>query len=135
MQLDRIEGAVDSFLNARRDGVYFPPEWYGRLSLDDGCRVQLGVLKRLVAGGAQHVGWKVGLTSEAIQRQFEVPEPVFGFLLAESTGGQCERNRECDESHCDDFARSITTASRAILDLATCRGTPSEIRNIAMAQR
>ena len=83
MQLDRIEGAVDSFLDARPDGVYFPPEWYGRLSLDDGCRVQLGVLKRLVAGGAQHVGWKVGLTSEAIQRQFEVPEPVFGFLLAD----------------------------------------------------
>src|SRR5579859_3444808 len=79
----RLERAIDSFLKARMDGVYFPPEWYGKLSLDDGCRVQLGVLRRLVAGGAQHIGWKVGLTSEAIQRQFDVPEPVFGFLLAE----------------------------------------------------
>jgi 2-keto-4-pentenoate hydratase len=81
--LDRIERAIDSFANARRDGVYFPPEWYGKLSLDDGCQVQLGVLSRLVADGARHIGWKVGLTSEAIQRQFGVPEPVFGFLLAD----------------------------------------------------
>jgi 2-keto-4-pentenoate hydratase len=81
--LDRIERAIDSFAKARRDGVYFPPEWYGKLSLDDGCRVQLGVLSRLVADGARHIGWKVGLTSEAIQRQFGVPEPVFGFLLAD----------------------------------------------------
>jgi 2-keto-4-pentenoate hydratase len=80
---DRIDSAIESFLKARREGVYFPPEWYGRLSLDDGCRVQLGVLNRLVAAGAKHIGWKVGLTSEAIQRQFGVPEPVFGFLLAD----------------------------------------------------
>jgi 2-keto-4-pentenoate hydratase len=82
-QFERIERAIDSFTKARLNGVYFPPEWYNRLSLDDACRVQLGVLQRLVADGAKHIGWKVGLTSEAIQRQFGVPEPVFGFLLAE----------------------------------------------------
>jgi 2-keto-4-pentenoate hydratase len=80
---ERLERAIDDFFNARTSGVYFPPQWYGKLSLDDGCQVQLGVLKRLVAGGATHIGWKVGLTSEAIQRQFDVPEPVFGFLLAD----------------------------------------------------
>jgi 2-keto-4-pentenoate hydratase len=80
---ERIGRAIDDFFNARVDGVYFPPAWYGKLSLDDGCQVQLGVLKRLVAGGAKQIGWKVGLTSEAIQRQFGVPEPVFGFLLAD----------------------------------------------------
>jgi 2-keto-4-pentenoate hydratase len=80
---ERIERAIGSFFDARLSGVYFPPEWYDKLSLDDGCQVQLGVLKRLVDGGAKQIGWKVGLTSEAIQRQFRVPEPVFGFLLAE----------------------------------------------------
>jgi 2-keto-4-pentenoate hydratase len=67
---ERIERAIGSFFDARLSGVYFPPEWYDKLSLDDGCQVQLGVLKRLVDGGAKHIGWKVGLTSEAIQRQF-----------------------------------------------------------------
>lgn len=80
---ERIERAIADFFAARSEGVYFPPAWYGELSLDDGCQVQLGVLKRLVAGGAKQIGWKVGLTSEAIQRQFGVPEPVFGFLLAD----------------------------------------------------
>jgi 2-keto-4-pentenoate hydratase len=31
--------------------------------------------------GARRVGWKVGLTSRAIQQQFQVHEPVFGCLL------------------------------------------------------
>jgi 2-keto-4-pentenoate hydratase len=78
-----IDGAIDDFLQARLDGIYFPPAWYDRLSLEDACRVQLGVLRRLVDNGATHIGWKVGLTAEAIQRQFRVREPVFGFLLAD----------------------------------------------------
>ena len=30
---------------------------------------------------ARLVGWKVGLTSHAMQEQFRVPEPLFGYLL------------------------------------------------------
>jgi 2-keto-4-pentenoate hydratase len=78
-----IDGAIDDFFQARLDRIYFPPAWYDRLSLEDAYRVQLGVLRRLVDNGATHIGWKVGLTAEAIQRQFRVAEPVFGFLLGD----------------------------------------------------
>jgi len=43
-------------------------------------RLQLALIGRR---GARRVGWKVGLTSQAIQQQFQVHEPVFGCLLAE----------------------------------------------------
>lgn len=72
---------IADFWEQRQRGVYFPPAWLGRLSLDEGYRVQLGLMERRVAAGGRHVGWKVGLTSEAMQRQFQVHEPVFGFML------------------------------------------------------
>jgi 2-keto-4-pentenoate hydratase len=88
-----IDAAIDDFLQARLEGIYFPPAWYDRLSLDQACRVQLGVLRRLLANGAQQIGWKVGLTAEAIQRQFRVREPVFGFLLADGVHASPARVR------------------------------------------
>ncbi len=72
---------AESFWQSRQRGVYFPPEWFGRLSLNDGYRVQLGLLERRLAAGARLIGWKVGLTSEAMQQQFRVHEPLFGYLL------------------------------------------------------
>jgi 2-keto-4-pentenoate hydratase len=72
---------TESFWQSRQRGVYFPPEWFGRLSLDDGYRVQLGLMRRRIGQGARLVGWKVGLTSEAMQQQFRVHEPLFGYLL------------------------------------------------------
>ena len=77
-----LDHVIAEFWQARQAGVYFPPAWCGRLSLDEGYRVQLGLLDRLVAAGERQVGWKVGLTASAIQRQFNVHEPVFGYLLA-----------------------------------------------------
>jgi 2-keto-4-pentenoate hydratase len=76
-----VARVVDDFWRERQRGVYFPPRWFGRLSLDQGYRVQLGLLERRVAAGAHLIGWKVGLTSEAMQQQFRVPEPLFGYLL------------------------------------------------------
>src|SRR5579862_3942996 len=74
---------IESFWQRRREGVYFPPEWFGKLTIADGYHVQLGLLDRLLAAGSRQVGWKVGLTSVAMQQQFAVHEPVFGYLLAE----------------------------------------------------
>ena len=68
------------FEEARARGEYFPRAWFDRLSLDDAYRLQLALIDRR---GARRVGWKVGLTSTAIQQQFQVHEPVFGCLLAE----------------------------------------------------
>jgi 2-keto-4-pentenoate hydratase len=75
--------------------VYYPPQWFDRLTLDQACRVQLGLLDKSVAAGARHVGWKVGLTAAAIREQFRVHEPVFGYLLEE---GRLDSGVELDLS-------------------------------------
>jgi 2-keto-4-pentenoate hydratase len=78
-----LDRAVDEFWAARGRGVYFPPAWHDRLSLDDAYQIQLALVARRCTGGVSHVGWKVGLTATAIQEQFKVHEPVFGCLLSE----------------------------------------------------
>jgi len=77
-----IDQAIDAFWQCARQRVPAPPEWIGRLDRETAYRVQLGVLARHVRAGDLHVGWKVGLTSKAMQVQQRVHEPVLGFLLA-----------------------------------------------------
>jgi 2-keto-4-pentenoate hydratase len=74
--------AIDAFWAAARDRTGPPAHWMGRLDREEAYRVQLGVLARHVAAGERHAGWKVGLTSKAMQIQQKVHEPVLGFLLA-----------------------------------------------------
>ncbi len=76
-----IEVAVEAIWQGHRRGLHHPAEWQGRLTMDQAYRVQLGLLDRYVASGERHAGWKVGLTSRAMQEQQKVHEPVFGFLL------------------------------------------------------
>lgn len=76
-----LDQVVEEFWRERQRGVYFPPQWFDRLSLEDGYRVQIGLVRRMMAAGRRQVGWKVGLTAEPIQRQFGVHEPVFGHIL------------------------------------------------------
>jgi len=75
-----LAAVVAEFEAARIRGEYFPKAWFDRLSLDDSYRIQLALIRRR---GIRRVGWKVGLTSTAIQQQFQVHEPVFGCLLAD----------------------------------------------------
>lgn len=75
-----LSAAVAEFAVARARGEYFPNAWFDRLSLDDAYRLQLALIDRR---GDKRIGWKVGLTSRAIQQQFQVHEPVFGCLLAD----------------------------------------------------
>lgn len=72
---------IEAFWLERQRGVFFPPAFSGKLTLDQSYRVQLGLITRREAAGERHAGWKVGLTSKAIQDQFRVHEPVFGCLL------------------------------------------------------
>src|SRR5260221_3579405 len=78
-----LERAVGEFWQARERGVYFPDAWRDRLEQDDAYRIQLALVDRRCTGGITQVGWKVGLTSHAIQEQVGVHEPVFGCLLSE----------------------------------------------------
>jgi 2-keto-4-pentenoate hydratase len=77
-----VRQATEAIWAATMRGQYYTPEWKGRLTLEEGYRVQLGLLDRYVAGGERHVGWKVGLTAKSIREQIGVFEPVLGFLLA-----------------------------------------------------
>jgi 2-keto-4-pentenoate hydratase len=91
-----LSRAIDDFWVERQRGVYFPPAWRDRLSLDDAYQVQLALVDRRCTGGVTHVGWKVGLTARPIQEQFNVHEPVFGCLLSEGriVSGQTFRHAE-----------------------------------------
>jgi len=78
-----LKRAIGEFWEARQRGVYFPDAWRDRLEQDDAYRIQLALVDRRCTAGVTQVGWKVGLTSRAIQEQFSVHEPVFGCLLSE----------------------------------------------------
>lgn len=73
---------LDSFETASRSDERLPAAYGGKLGMDDAYRIQLAMLQRRVAQGERHVGWKVGLTSPAMQQQQGVFEPCFGYLLA-----------------------------------------------------
>ena len=81
MPLADFEQTVEAFWRRRQEGVFFPQEWEDTLTINDACRIQLALLDRYIAQGARQVGWKVGLTSKAMQDQFRVHEPLFGYLM------------------------------------------------------
>ena len=58
-----------------------PPSETRPLSVAEAYAVQDRLREGLVARGQQVIGWKVGLTSAALQRAYDVAEPVGAFLL------------------------------------------------------
>ena len=80
--------AIDAFWSARARREWFPAAWNDRLSTDQAYRVLFGLMERRLAAGERQIGWKVGLTSKAIQQQFNVHEPVFGCILESRPSGQ-----------------------------------------------
>jgi 2-keto-4-pentenoate hydratase len=76
-----VREATKAIWNATQQGIYYPAEWKGKLTVEEGYRVQLAILDRHLKGGERQAGWKVGLTAEAIRRQLGYHEPIMGFLL------------------------------------------------------
>jgi 2-keto-4-pentenoate hydratase len=76
-----IAAATESIWRHLLAGRHYPAEWGGKLDMDQGYRVQLGILQRCITRGERHAGWKVGLTAAAMRAQHNVHEPCFGFLL------------------------------------------------------
>ena len=72
---------TDEFWDARQRGEFFPAAYFDKLTIPQAYRIQLALIDRRIAGGEQKIGWKVGLTSVAIQQQFGFHEPVFGCIL------------------------------------------------------
>jgi 2-keto-4-pentenoate hydratase len=81
MKAQELQAAVEALWECREQGIYYPPEWKGKLNTEAGYRIQLGILAKYLKAGERHKGWKVGLTAKAIQEQVKFHEPVFGFLL------------------------------------------------------
>ena len=82
-----LQRAVDEFWAGRAGGGYFPADYFDRLSLDEAYRIQLALIDRRCAAGERQIGWKVGLTSKAIQEQFGFHEPAFGCILETRPSG------------------------------------------------
>jgi 2-keto-4-pentenoate hydratase len=79
--------AIVSFWAARTRGEWFPAAWHDKLTTAQAYEVLFGLMARRIANGERQIGWKVGLTSKAIQQQFNVHEPVFGCILESQPSG------------------------------------------------
>lgn len=66
-----------------KQAIAAPIESHPDLSIDDAYEIQLQQINARVAGGAVVKGYKVGLTSKAMQTQLGVDQPDFGHLLAD----------------------------------------------------
>lgn len=86
-----LEAAAERLIDARQRGVPCPPvrELVPDAGLDDGYEVQKLVRARTSAG-RRRVGRKIGLTSEAVQRQMGVSTPDLGVLYADMAYGDAE---------------------------------------------
>ena len=73
--------AAEIIWEGRKNNLHCPPALRGRLSLEEGYRVQMELLALELQAGERQAGWKVGLTAKAIQQQVGVHERVFGHLL------------------------------------------------------
>lgn len=80
---DDIDRAAAALAEAGRLGKPIPPltETWPGLGVQDGYAIQLRGVQAAVASGRQVIGYKVGLTSPAMQEQLGVAEPDFGHLL------------------------------------------------------
>ena len=102
--MSKIDQATDDFWAAALNKAV-PAQWAGRLSAEEGMRVQLGIADRWVEHGIQRVGWKVGATNKAVRAQLGVDSPAFGSLLenavlwsgrALEVGGAAGAHVECE---------------------------------------
>lgn len=79
-----LQTVIDAIWECKQRGIYYPSEWRGKFGVEEGYRVQLGILEKQIKAGEHHAGWKVGLTAKAIQKQVNFHERVFGYLLQSS---------------------------------------------------
>ncbi len=80
-QVKEIAGALHQAEHSREPMAPLTDQ-YPSIDIADAYAIQLeGVQERLEKHGGRIVGWKVGLTSTAMQQMFNVDHPDFGHLL------------------------------------------------------
>jgi 2-oxo-hept-3-ene-1,7-dioate hydratase len=79
----QISAAVDTLHNAEQGRVQVPALTlsYPDMNLDDAYAVQLGWVQRKLAAGRHIIGYKIGLTSRAMQTAMKIDTPDYGVLL------------------------------------------------------
>lgn len=87
-----IDQAAARLAQARRSGEPCAPvrDLIGETSQDDAYAVQEQYIAAERAAGSRVVGRKIGLTSQAVQKQFGVAEPDFGVLFDQMIYGSTE---------------------------------------------
>lgn len=90
--MNAVERAAELLERASATGVAIPPltDLLGTTDIEQAYRVQQTVMQRRLDAGAKLIGRKIGLTSEAIQRQVGVDQPDFGVLLDDMRYGDGE---------------------------------------------
>ena len=80
---EQHQAAAALLTRATRDRIPIAPitETWPTVGLDDAYAIQTVVVGERIAAGAHIAGWKVGLTSQAMQRQLGVDQPDFAPLL------------------------------------------------------
>ncbi|MCA0870718.1 2-oxo-hepta-3-ene-1,7-dioic acid hydratase [Seohaeicola saemankumensis] len=69
---------------------------YAGMTMDDAYAVQKALVARRMAAGRQRIGWKIGLTSRAMQDALKIDTPDSGVLLDDmlfANGGEVEKGR------------------------------------------
>lgn len=83
MTPDQIAAAAQALLDAERSGRQcgLLSQQYPGMTLDDAYAVQAALVARKRAAGARVIGWKIGLTSRAMQSALNIDTPDSGVLL------------------------------------------------------
>ncbi len=78
-----IAAAADALFAAERTGVQIPllSAAHRAITMDDAYAVQAALVARKIADGRHVIGWKIGLTSKAMQYALGIDIPDSGVLL------------------------------------------------------
>ncbi len=96
-----IARAADALYEAERTVVPVDPLTLSHpgMSIEDAYAVQRAWVDRKIAAGSRVIGYKIGLTSRAMQSAMHIDEPDYGVLLDDmrlADGGRIEAARYCD---------------------------------------
>jgi 2-keto-4-pentenoate hydratase len=85
----RAEELASAIYAARRSGVPIAPltDLHPDLTLEDGYRIQQAVVRHYLADGDHVVGYKLGLTSVAMQQLLGISSPDFAPVMASHVHG------------------------------------------------
>lgn len=83
MTPDEIDNAARRLIEAERTGIQcgLLSLAHPEMTLDDAYAVQAALVARKVAEGRRVIGWKIGLTSRAMQQALNITTPDSGVLL------------------------------------------------------